>query len=187
MTDFVAKSNLSVIFLCDRLRFLSYRIRGETDLEKINANIRTQLEQTTRALIKLGLRSYPNAMIAHWSLLDADPRYEALLSSLERLVREDAVLCQQMQRHAIQLMKRFCGAIKNNLDDRARFQMQYVIEETALSIYMTELLGYSVEVYRRGMGFVDYLYSQRPADLTSILGKTTLDRRFVSLENRLGS
>jgi len=27
MDDFVAKSRLSVIFVCDRLRFLSYKIR----------------------------------------------------------------------------------------------------------------------------------------------------------------
>jgi hypothetical protein len=51
---------------------------------------------------------------------------------------------------------------------------------------MTEIRGYNVEVYRRGMGFVDYLYSQRPGDLMSILGKSTLDRRFISIENWLG-
>ena len=31
-----------------------------------------------------------------------------------------------------------------------------------LSLFMTEIKGYNVDTYRRGMGFVDYLYNQRP-------------------------
>jgi tRNA-dependent cyclodipeptide synthase len=186
MFEFIAKSHLSVIFLCDRLRFLSYRIRGETDLRRISANIRIQLAQMTRALMKLGLKSHPNATIADWSLLEDDPRYLGVLSSLETLIREDRVLRQQTGDYAIELMNRFRGLDGNNRDDRVQLQLQYVIEETALSLYMTEIRGYNVEVYRRGMGFVDYLYSQRPDDLMSILGKSTLDRRFISIENWLG-
>jgi tRNA-dependent cyclodipeptide synthase len=186
MFEFIAKSHLSVIFLCDRLRFLSYRIRGETDLRRISANIRIQLAQMTRALMKLGLKSHPNAMIADWSLLEDDPRYLGVLSSLENLIREDRVLRQQTGDYAIELMNRFRGIDGNNRDDRVQLQFQYVIEETALSLYMTEIRGYNVEVYRRGMGFVDYLYSQRSDDLMSILGKSTLDRRFISIENWLG-
>jgi tRNA-dependent cyclodipeptide synthase len=187
MFEFVDKSQLSVIFLCDRLRYLSYSIRGDTNLRRISANIRLQLDQMTQALINVGLSSRPNVMIADWSLLHDDSRYFGLLSSLEKLVQENPMLRQRAGDYATELMNRFHGSDGHNLDERIRLQLQYVIEETALSLYMTEIRGYNVEVYRRGMGFVDYLYDQRPADLMSILDKSTLDRRFISIETWLGT
>ena len=50
-------------------------------------------------------------------------------------------------------------------------QRQYVIEETALSLYMTEMRGFNVEVYRRGMGFVDDCYRERLAELMALVGQ----------------
>jgi hypothetical protein len=47
---------------------------------------------------------------------------------------------------------------------------------------MTEIRGFGIEVYWRGMGFVDALYRERPAELMSLLGNSKLDRKFVSLE-----
>jgi len=47
---------------------------------------------------------------------------------------------------------------------------------------MTEIRGFNVEVYRRGMGFVDDLYGERPGELMSLLEKPTLDREFISIE-----
>jgi len=67
--EFIAKSNVSVIFLCDRLRFLSYRMRGVTDLEAINSRIRIQIDQMNRTLANLELGSYPNVSTVNWSFL----------------------------------------------------------------------------------------------------------------------
>ena len=50
---------------------------------------------------------------------------------------------------------------------------------------MTEVRGFNVEVYRRGMGFVDDLYSERTAEVMSLLKKSTLERKFISIENWL--
>jgi hypothetical protein len=68
LSDFVANSKFAVVFLCDRLRLLSYRIRGEADIQRIDENIKLQLDQWTRSLINLGLGSYPNSIVASWSL-----------------------------------------------------------------------------------------------------------------------
>jgi len=93
MNDFIPRSNLSIIFLCDRLRFLSYLIRGETDRQRITSNIKIQVGQLTRALIKLGIESHPNASIVDWSFCREDNRYKGLLSKLQQFVRDDAVAC----------------------------------------------------------------------------------------------
>jgi len=75
MDDFISPSNRSIIFLCDRLRFLSYRIRGEVDIKGINSRIQIQIDQMKRTLDNLGLGSHPNAFVADWSFLEEDHRY----------------------------------------------------------------------------------------------------------------
>jgi tRNA-dependent cyclodipeptide synthase len=182
LSDFVANSKSAVVFLCDRLRLLSYRIRGEVDIERIEANIKLQLDQLTRSLMHLGLRSYPNAKVANWLFLLDDPRYTGLLASLQDFVEKDAALHHKLEDYAGELMDRFRGLSDAGFQERIALQRQYVTEETALSLYMTEIRGFNVEVYRRGMGFVDALYRERPSELMSLLGKSKLDRRFISLE-----
>jgi len=182
LADFIAPSRQSVIFLCDRLRLLSYRIRGETDLERIGANIRLQLSELTRSLMHLGLRAHPNAVVADWSLLASDPRHDRLLAVLEGLVCGDPVLCRKLDEYARELMQRFRGSDGRSGRDSMALQRQYVLEETALSLYMTEVRGCNVEVYRRGMGFVDDLYRERPAALMALTGKSKLEREFISIE-----
>jgi tRNA-dependent cyclodipeptide synthase len=185
LSRFIAESARSVIFLCDRLRFLSYRIRGETNEAKIVANIRQQLDQMRRTLVNLGLDSHRNASVVDWSFLREDDRYSRLVALLEKLLREDRAVQEQADRYIAQFVARFLspdGPRRESIE----LQRQYLIEETALSLYMTEIRGFNVEVYRKGMGFVDDLYCERPADLMRLLGKSTLDRRFVSIERWLG-
>src|SRR5689334_4105675 len=72
LIEFVGRSRSSVFFLCDRLRFLAYQIKGEGDIEQINSRITIQLDQMTRALIKVGLASHSNVTVGNWSFLRDD-------------------------------------------------------------------------------------------------------------------
>jgi tRNA-dependent cyclodipeptide synthase len=185
MSEFIARSARSVIFLCDRLRFLSYRIRGETDEPRIGATIRQQLAQMNRTLVNLGLNSHKNAEVADWSFLQDDVKYTGLIASLEKMVREDRDVREQSDRYVAQFAARFQLPEGPQREISIDMQRRYLIEETALSLHMTEIRGFNVEVYRKGMGFVDDLYAQRPVELMRLLKKSTLDRRFVSIENWL--
>jgi tRNA-dependent cyclodipeptide synthase len=185
MVEFISKSRISVIFLCDRLRFLSYLIRGETNISQINANIQIQLDQITRTLNKVGLGSYSNGTVADWSFLEEDARYAALVSSLADFARKDSAVHQTLSQHATQLLSRFRG--KSLPEESMPLQIQYILEETSLSLYMTEVRGFNVEVYRRGMGFVDYLYSHRSDDVKKLMRASKLNRRFVAIEDWLPS
>jgi tRNA-dependent cyclodipeptide synthase len=186
LSHFIAKSRHSIIFLCDRLRFLSYRIRGETDEARITANIRLQLDQMTRTLINLGLNSHSNAEVVDWSFLQDDPRYAQVVESLEKLVEKDPWVQDQVDRYIAQYIVRFYAPHGPQRDESFQLQRQYLIEETALSLYMTEVRGFNVEVYRRGMGFVDDLYANRAVELMALLKKSALERKFVSIEHWLG-
>jgi tRNA-dependent cyclodipeptide synthase len=185
LSEFIAKSKCSVIFLCDRLRFLSYQIRGETDEPRIVATIRLQIAQMNRTLRNLGLNSHPNAEVADWLFLQDDMKYTQLLASLEKMVGEDQGTRQQFDWYVGQFAARFALPDGPRREVSIEMQRRYLIEETVLSLYMTEIRGFNVEVYRRGMGFVDDLYAHRPIEMMRLLKKSTLDRRFVSLENWL--
>jgi tRNA-dependent cyclodipeptide synthase len=182
LTGFLVKASSSVIFLCDRLRYLSYLIRGESNNDRVGRNIQVQLEQTTRALTNLGLGSLANVTIANWSMLEDDPRYGTLLVSVEALLRDVPAVRHEAEVQAAHLLRRFGDQGKLARKERLKLQLQYITEETALSLYMTEIRGFNVELYRRGMGFVDYLYAQHPDALRSSTGKQVLSRKFISLE-----
>ena len=182
LTDVLVKASSGVIFLCDRLRYLSYLIRGEPNNDRIGRNIQIQLEQTVRALTNLGLGSLANVTIANWSMLEDDPRYGALLVSVEALLRDVPAVRHEAEVEAAQLLRRFGDPGKLARKQRLKLQLQYITEETALSLYMTEIRGFNVELYRRGKGFVDLLYNEHSDALKSITGKGVLVRKFVSLE-----
>ena len=184
LSHFVAQSRQSVIFLCDRLRFLSYEIRGEANFQRVNTNIRLQLDQITRSLINNGLNSYQNVRVANWSYLEGDSRFGNLVIWLQKLVRDDPRVAQLADDYARSLLSRF-GEASWSSSKSISLQRQYIVEETALSLYMTELQGFNTEIYRRGMGFIDDLYTERRADLMSCLGKHILERRFVAIEDWL--
>ena len=184
---FIAKSRVSVIFLCDRLRFISYRLRGESDPHRINAKIDLQLNQMARTLTKLGIGSLPHAMTASWSLLEADPRYGELLAALQELMLDDDDLRRHLDTFAIDLLNRFPPV--EGLEHRASMQLQreYILEETALSLFMTEIRGFNIEVYRKGQGFIDHLYRERPDALMLLTNSSGLRRKFVSIESWLAT
>jgi tRNA-dependent cyclodipeptide synthase len=178
--DFISPSKSSIVFLCDRLRFLSYLIRGEANLNRITSNIKVQVEQLTRALVKLGIQSCPHASIVDWSFCEDDIRYSRLLSNLQQLVRDDSTARRELNNHvtrSIAVHRKGADLLRS-----AELELEYITEETALSLYMTEIRDYNVEVYRRGTGFVDYLYAERLSDLLILTGKSVLNRKFISLE-----
>src|SRR5882724_2156149 len=73
-SEFIAQGHRSIIVLCDRLRLLSYMIRGEDDLPRINEVIKHQLSQMIRTLNNLGLKRYQNVVVADWSFMQDDSR-----------------------------------------------------------------------------------------------------------------
>jgi hypothetical protein len=187
LSHFIAQSRQSVIFLCDRLRFLSYKIRGETNSQRINTNIRLQLDEFTRSLMNNGLNSHENVKVANWSYLEGDTRFDNLVTWLQKMLRDDPRVGQLADGYAMSLLSRFGEASGKSISPQRSIslQRQYIVEETALSLYMTELQGFNTEIYRKGMGFIDDLYTERRADLMSFLGKRALERKFVSIESCL--
>jgi hypothetical protein len=128
-----------------------------------------------------GLNSHDNVTVATWSYLEDHTRFDNLVTWLQKMLRDDRRVGQLADDYAMSLLSRFGEASGKSIS----LQRRYIVEETALSLYMTELQGFNTEIYRRGMGFIDDLYIERRTDLMSFLGKHALERRFISIESCL--
>ncbi len=175
-------SSESIIFVCDRLRQLVLRARGVLDEDEIARRVRNEVAQVRRRLVNCGMGDIPNVIVGTWDLLDQDPAFQRIRSALE----EVADTCLDVRAFLRQLVVSLVGTHfeQTNVDERlTAIQTEYVLEETALSLFMTEVMGYRVEFYRRmDTGLIVFLYQQRPELLNRMLGKPDLDRTFVSLE-----
>jgi hypothetical protein len=183
-TRFLEGAAAAVILLCDRLRYISYQIRGETNNTEIESRIAKQAAELRREISNVGLNRHPNTRVENWSILCTDPRYGAVLEALERLVEENHVIQKTLVDLAYQRIYRFRDPYKP-IVDYLPLQRRYLIEESAMSMFVTEIMGYPVEIYRDGGGFVDFLYANYEQQLKAISGKDSLERRFVPLEEKI--
>lgn len=181
-SEIISSSSTSVIFLCDRLRFLSYKIRGEIDDQLIKNKVLRQTNQMKKTFSNVGINRYPHASVESWSTLETDQRYEELLHKLTIYINEDNDLSADLRKEAERSFKRF-GSDNHEDEILFNYQCQYIIEETCLSIFMNELREFDAELYRKGMGFVDLLYEKHNDKLSRLIGTEQLKRQFVSLES----
>jgi hypothetical protein len=122
----------------------------------------------------------PKLSILSWEDVACDKRVERIGLALERLIDYDAEVSSQARLNCDYFLRKFCGCgpVQSKTTE---LQMQYLINETALSIYMNECLRYEYEVYRRGSGFVDFLYEARRDQIREITGGSAR-RKLLSLE-----
>jgi tRNA-dependent cyclodipeptide synthase len=184
--EIIDNSSRSAVFICDRLRSLSYQIQGETNTDHIDRVVRLQCEQFRKMLAKIGIASDPNHIVVDWSYLNREKQYSEFVLELDRFIEGDQELRKRRADYVAQQLAHHSVDEGIFSQDAIGFQKQYITEETALSLYMTEIKGFNVELYRRGMGFVDYIYGHKPDDLKRFLARSELRRQFVSLEALFG-
>jgi tRNA-dependent cyclodipeptide synthase len=182
--QFIAQGRSSIIIICDRLRYLSYRIRGATDEHKIKANIFAQVEELKAALNTAGLEKYPTTTVATWAYVEQDNRFCDLLSSLHGFLISDPALKRLLSVYARDMIAKFRGELGGGEDTTfMNFQRQYLLEEIALALYMIEVRGFETEVYKERGGMIDDLYELRATELTRFLNKPRLQRKFIALKS----
>jgi tRNA-dependent cyclodipeptide synthase len=174
----------SEIVICDKLRIIIYKMRQIGDEDFIKDKVNKEVEQFKRMLNNCGI-SDCKTTISTFKLTLNSADYDYLLSRIRILVLSDEIINEYVDVLANKLIVRF---IDNQLIDKKSLQLQkdYIVEETALSLYMTEVLGANVELYRREEeGLIKYLYNEHSSDLMEILNKPFLNRRFLSLESMI--
>ena len=185
--ELVAPSQQSIVFVCDRLRELIYRGREPSDESRISGKVDREVTELRRALVNAGLDANAHAQVATWALLDQDPAYTRVLQGLENLVRQDPEVAAYTSELLGKLLLRFYPGRRVSAR-LLEIQTRYTIVETALSLFVTEKLGFNVECYRRREdGLIVFVYARKRTELRRILGKDSLERRFLPLEDLFDS
>lgn len=179
--DFAKVSDSSLVFLCDHLRYLSYLIRGESNEEEIRNRVAAQVAQMKVTLAHCGFEPSEKLSIQCWEDIASDLRVAKITQKLEDLIRKDADVAKEAAISCEFFLRKFRGSGPTP-ERAAEIQKQYLVAETALSIYMNECVGFTYEVYRRGAGFVDFLYASKPQEVRFLSGGSA-NRRLLSLES----
>ncbi len=179
LSELLIPSSEAVVFLCDKLRFLSYRIQGENREDDIKKKVALQLYQQTQTLKNLGFADYGNIQIKSWSDVEASIEFQHVLLKTRDLVKNDVIVNNEVLRLSSSLISQF-ARVEDHSDETQALQSEYLLLETALSIYMNEVVGFDYEVYRRGLGLIDFLYEIRPAEVLRIAG--SCNRKLLALE-----
>ncbi|WDE07495.1 hypothetical protein SG34_011770 [Thalassomonas viridans] len=170
------------ILICDQLRVIIYKMRNVGSHDFISAKVDKEVAQFKRTLNNCGI---PNKTteINTWELVSDSLSYHGILSNVEALVANNPVLRDYVHSLANKLIIRFLNSEQVNAETLL-LQKFYIIEETAISLYMTEIYGAQIELYRREEeGLIKYLYKYHTPELKEILHKPVLNRTFISLES----
>lgn len=177
--ELVPCSGRSLVLICDRLRVLTYQMRGFA-AEQAALKVQKEVGEFYHRLENCGFADHDNAVCVTWQFAAQDIRYYDLLNGVEALVAADRDLQAFIEALTDSIAGRF------GLETRPatrRLQSRYMIEETCVSLFTTELAGYPIEFYRRrDVGLVVELYERKAEDLRRLLDKPRLARRFVALE-----
>lgn len=174
-----------VLFVpCDTLRYLTYEGRGDSHPRKL---VEQQLKDLTTLITSVALEFSPKNQLNDYEItpfsdIRRDARYKSLREKLRRVVARDEetrlVLRDFTEKWA---MRVFDKKNRNILD----IQHKYIVEETALSLHVTETLGFHDEYYRNGdLMFVNWLYENKEHYLKKALGKDRLHRKFHEIATR---
>ncbi len=178
----------TLLVVCDELRRISYRARG---LEEPLLTDKTTKENTEfgRRLVNCGIERRENISLAFESELISDTNaleFFAIRSNLEKRIGETPELSNYLDELTRSLIDSIYPNRRLHTRTVEEIQRHYLLRETALSIYVTEKLGYSTEVYKReDRGLIKELYTSFQHVVKSIVDKPNLDRRFESIEDRM--
>lgn len=171
----------NMLVICDHLRYLSYKMRG-IDTDIIEKKIVNEVSQFQKTLKNCGYDS-SRITIENMSSLICSEIYLKIERGIFKLIKDEEQVFDYLNELSMFTLDKFEGSeIRNNID----VQIQYFVSETAMSIYVTECLGFENEYYKQfDRGLVVIVYEKYNNYLKRILGTDVLSRKFYSLKDIL--
>lgn len=115
----------------------------------------------------------PRIQIVRWDNIASDELYISLKKDIELKFADNLFLSHYSNMFIVNNLKKMTSLIT---DDKFRLEYDYLFSEIAMSIYMTEFLGYTNEVWEKPQDLtlpdpINVLYSNEKETLYSILKK----------------
>jgi hypothetical protein len=132
-------------------------------------------------LANCGSEQHDNLNVYTWVDFCDNAEYQDLISELRLFLSANENISEYLKLNVEERLHQFDLTVS---DRTFSLQKEYIIEETALSLYFTEVREYNFELYvRTTHGLIDQLYKNFPNHVQGFLSKDRLARRFVSLED----
>ncbi len=174
----------SIIVVCDRLRYLTFRLRGSQEHDARNKTDK-ELAEFKNRLANCGIKQSQSVKICSWSDFDLEPNFVDLLENLKSFVKCNQNILEFFNALVNERLSNFQFK-KDNIN--ILLEETYILEETALSIYFTEIKGYSIEIYaRQTHGLVDEIYRNFHSNLLGMLNVEVTKRVFVAIDQENSS
>ncbi len=170
------KSNQLVI--CDRLRCLSYGIRG-VERGLIKNKVELEIHQFYSRLQNV---SFDFQLINVQLMTDIfmNVEFNAFANSFYKEISSKTVVSKYIHEIVDYTLDKLSV---QHTDYNVKVQSRYFLEETAMSIYVTEILGFNCEYYKSlDRGLIVLLYDEYPSMIKELVSKTKLSRKFFSLK-----
>ena len=177
LEKFELRSSDYLMVVADELLVLDRLVSGRfwtVDSARIKA--RREAEQVLRLLKRTASKAgaTEGATIVYWEAIADTHQFSEFSSRLRPHVVDDPVVGPELTAFAEQRVKRF--GLGSNRDQELMYEREYLLSEVCMSIYCTEILSFTTEIWERPPGpdvpdILKLLYLKRPEVVATALGK----------------
>jgi len=168
------------ILICDTLRIMSNSMMKsyqtpQKALILANKNIKDTLRMANKVIAKTLNKNIEISTIGD---IEKDDLFWSIKGKLFDLLITDIEIYNYLENMASEKMKFLkISRTKRNI----LIEYGYIIEETSAALYVTEIKGFSTEIYISKLnGFIDYLQEQHESKIASFVGGEKIKRKFLS-------
>lgn len=185
-THFLKNYPKSLLFIADDLKAYNFLIKDE----KIDRNIALEIarKQGTeiKNMVENTLKKFndKSVRITKWIDLEETLAFKTIFQNVKNEIKTDSDLEIIVEQFIKYNLHKF-GVNKNS--ESKIYERLYIHSEIAMSIFITEVLGYPTELWDKlpeinSPDPLKYLFENKRDVIKRITGKTNLDRRLLTLD-----
>lgn len=191
-SQYVKSAAASTILICDDLHALNQlMVLRYKDEESALRSARLQgdrmRKQVINSLRRIGIDTDTDIRVLTWQQATNTKAFASLFKNIARMVESDDETRQMLE----SFVSRHNAILRRSLHENAEtLERDYILNEIAMSIFMTEIEGYPAELWEAAPdpGLPDplrFLYSHKASYLKQLTGKQELKRRLIVIRSRI--
>jgi len=186
-SKYIQTSEATLIVICDDLHAYNLIIRGNcSTIDEAFKKAKKQGENLLNMILNIQKQftEVEDLRITMWTEIASQNKYTELLQNLKNILEQDKELEAVINEFVTLHIRKFRWSVHK---DAAKWEERYLLQEIIMSIYVTEILGYSRELWENAPDPnspdpIGYLYQNRPELVQRLVGKKTLIRKLEILE-----
>jgi len=180
---FLRAADASLILVCDTLRYLAYVANPEISEESAAKKAARETRELERMIGNAGATELESCRVARLSTFCEQEEFTLFVDRFAATFGKLKDVNQEIENLVSYYLNRYYNRHNSEVE---LVERRNIILAASISLYCTELLGYSRELYKQIEGGLQpFLYSHRAEQLREFLGKKALERQFIELQKHL--